>query len=157
MRALKYSFVALMVLAFAGRLTAVNQYNWKEELKAHEKIEHLEEILPLIGLEEFMDLSPRDIERYTGKKLGLIDRFRLWSAKRFIRKNLKDQSILSSTYRGSMPQIGYIILALLGFGWLAIGVLDNWSGQFWIISLILYLLFYIPGLIYTLIIMGNYY
>jgi uncharacterized membrane protein YqaE (UPF0057 family) len=57
----------------------------------------------------------------------------------------------------AVPEIVYIILAIIGFGWLAMGINDGFSGWPWIISLILYLLFYIPGLIYTLIKMGDYY
>lgn len=56
-----------------------------------------------------------------------------------------------------MPAILYVILAILGFGWLAMGINDNFGDFDWIISLILYILFYIPGLIYTLVKMGKYY
>lgn len=56
-----------------------------------------------------------------------------------------------------MPAILYIILAILAFGWLAMGINDNFSDFDWLISLVLYILFYIPGLIYTLIKMNKYY
>ncbi|HKK89637.1 MAG TPA: YqaE/Pmp3 family membrane protein [Saprospiraceae bacterium] len=156
MQALKFSLITIVLLFFFGQIMAVNQYNWKKELKTKEYTGGFSEVLPLISLDEFMEMDARTFKRFTGKKLGLKDRFRLWMAKKFILKNLKDRE-LAKSFNPNMPQIGYIILALIGFGWLAIGVLDNWSGQYWIISLILYLLFYIPGLIYTLLIMGNYY
>jgi hypothetical protein len=50
----------------------------------------------------------------------------------------------------------YIVLAILGFGWLAIGLNDNWKGQKWIIALVLGLL-WLPGVIYSLIHMKDYY
>ncbi|HTN18176.1 MAG TPA: YqaE/Pmp3 family membrane protein [Chitinophagaceae bacterium] len=56
-----------------------------------------------------------------------------------------------------MPAILYIILAILALGWLAMGINDSFSDFDWLISLILYILFYIPGLIYTLIKMNKYY
>jgi hypothetical protein len=50
----------------------------------------------------------------------------------------------------------YIVLAILGFGWLAIGLNDNFKGQKWIIALVLGLLWF-PGVIYSLIHMKDYY
>lgn len=57
----------------------------------------------------------------------------------------------------SIPKPLYVVLAILGLGWLAMGINDNFEGWDWVISLVLYLLAYIPGLIYTLIMMKNYY
>ena len=51
----------------------------------------------------------------------------------------------------------YIVLAIFWLGWLAMGINDDFEGADWLISLLLYILFYFPGLIYTLIMMGNYY
>ncbi len=57
----------------------------------------------------------------------------------------------------AIPQILYVILAIIGLGWVAMGVNDSFSGSDWLISLLLYILFYFPGLIYTLIKMNKYY
>ena len=51
----------------------------------------------------------------------------------------------------------YILLALIGWGFLGIGLMSDWEGSEWIICLVLTVLFYIPGLIYALIKMKNYY
>lgn len=52
----------------------------------------------------------------------------------------------------------YILLAIVGLGWLAMGLLDDFDGSDWIISLVLYVLgFWIVGFIYTLIKMKKYY
>lgn len=56
-----------------------------------------------------------------------------------------------------MPKGLYIILAIFGFGWLAMGINDNFEDWDWIISLVLYLIGYLPGLIYTLVKMKKYY
>jgi uncharacterized membrane protein YqaE (UPF0057 family) len=48
-------------------------------------------------------------------------------------------------------------LAILGFGWLGMGILDDFEGEKWLISLLLYCLVSLPGLIYTLIKMKDYY
>ena len=56
-----------------------------------------------------------------------------------------------------LPQALYIVLCILPLGWLAMGLNDNFTGKDWVISLVLYLLIYLPGLIYSLIMMGKYY
>lgn len=57
----------------------------------------------------------------------------------------------------AIPQILYVILAILPLGWLGMGINDNWSGSDWVISLVLYILFWLPGLIFTLVKMNKYY
>jgi len=56
-----------------------------------------------------------------------------------------------------IPQILYIILAILPLGWLAMGINDNFQPWDWVISLILYCILWLPGIIYTLIKMNKYY
>jgi len=51
----------------------------------------------------------------------------------------------------------YIVLAIIGFGWLAMGINDNFEGSDWIIGLLLTLLFWLPGLIFALVKMKKYY
>lgn len=59
--------------------------------------------------------------------------------------------------KAKMDQIVYIILAVFLLGWLAMGLNDNFQGNDWLISLILYILLVIPGIIYTIIKMPKYY
>lgn len=51
----------------------------------------------------------------------------------------------------------YVLLAIIGFGWLAMGLNDDFEGFDWLISLLLYILGWLPGVIYTLIMMKKYY
>jgi hypothetical protein len=51
----------------------------------------------------------------------------------------------------------YVLLAIIGWGFLAMGLVSDWEGSDWIICLILSFLFILPGLIYALIKMKNYY
>lgn len=57
----------------------------------------------------------------------------------------------------TIPQGLYIVLAIFWMGWLAMGINDDFHGNDWLISLLLYIIFYIPGLIYTLVKMNKYY
>ena len=57
----------------------------------------------------------------------------------------------------AIPKWLYIVLAIFGLGWLGMGINDNFNGSDWLISLLLYILLWLPGFIYTLIKMSNYY
>lgn len=57
----------------------------------------------------------------------------------------------------TIPAVLYVLLAIFWLGWLAMGINDNWAGYDWLISLVLYFLFWLPGFIFTLIKMGKYY
>ncbi len=65
--------------------------------------------------------------------------------------------LMSPKKSASVPKVLYIVLAIIGWGWLAMGINDNFSDFDWVLSLILYFLFYLPGLIYTLVKMKKYY
>ena len=56
-----------------------------------------------------------------------------------------------------IPKVLYIVLSIIGFGWLAMGVNDNFEDWDWVISLILTILAWLPGVIYSLIKMKKYY
>lgn len=51
----------------------------------------------------------------------------------------------------------YVLLAIVGLGFLAIGLNTDWNGNKWIIALILGLLFWLPGVIYSLVHMKDFY
>ena len=51
----------------------------------------------------------------------------------------------------------YILLAIIGWGFLGIGLMSDWDGNEWIIALVLTALCWLPGVIYTLAKMKNYY
>lgn len=70
------------------------------------------------------------------------------------------QSIVSKLLKKGGAEISkalYVVLAIIGFGWLAMGINDNFEGWDWVISLVLYILGWLPGLIYTLVKMKKYY
>lgn len=57
----------------------------------------------------------------------------------------------------NIPKPLYVVLAIFWLGWLGMGINDNFEGWNWVISLLLYCLFWLPGVIYTLIMMRDYY
>lgn len=83
------------------------------------------------------------------KKLTKLQKKVIKKAQKKINKSAKDGSSISKGL--------YVLLSIIGFGWLAMGILSDWSGSDWIISLVLYIILWLPGLIYSLIKMKNYY
>ena len=79
------------------------------------------------------------------------------SEKISIKKAKLVKKLVAKEGSAKIEKMVYVLLAIIGLGWLGMGLNDNFGGSKWIISLILYFLFYFPGLIYTLIKMKDYY
>jgi uncharacterized membrane protein YqaE (UPF0057 family) len=104
-----------------------------------------------LNMETFLNLTPAQYKQMTGKRLGFLKSMELKMAQKQMKKQ-KDNG-----GGGDLPQWAYIVLSIFALGWLAIGVRSNWKGNDWWIALLLYFLFYFPGLIYSLIVMKKYY
>ena len=100
-------------------------------------------------LEGILALTPEIYKEKTGKKMGFIKRMQLKIAKKIVKKKAKKSS--------DIPQGLYIVLAIFGLAWLAMGILDGWEGNNWWVNLILTLLFWLPGFIHAMIKMSDYY
>jgi hypothetical protein len=102
---------------------------------------------PLV--EKVIHMTPKQYQKMTGKKLSFFKKIELKIAQKKLAKAVKDDKGISKGL--------YVLLAIIGFGWLAMGIMDNFTGSNWIISLVLYLVFYLPGLIFSLVKMKDYY
>lgn len=103
------------------------------------------------NLHGFMSLNKKSYEQLTGKKMTLKEKISLKIAQKMMAKESRKRE------GGTLPQWAYIVLSIFALGWLAIGIKSNWKGNDWWISLLLYLCFYVPGLIYSIIVMSKYY
>ena len=108
---------------------------------------------------DFLNLSPEVYREKTGKKMGWMNAIKLKIAQKALKKQLKKKKRLrkKAADRGSISQGLYVVLALFGLAWIAMGVMDDWEGSTWIINLVLAILFILPGLIHALIVMSDYY
>ena len=98
----------------------------------------------------FLELTPSKFKEITGKKLSLDEVVKLKAAQKMLKKDLKKNE-------GEVSKGLYIVLAILGLGFIAMGILDDWKGNNWWLNLILSLLCWIPGVIHALIKMKDYY
>ena len=102
-----------------------------------------------MDMDDFLSLTPKKYKEITGEKLGVQNTLKLKAAQKMLKKQNKKDSDISKGV--------YILLAILGLGFLAIGLLDDWEGNEWIIALVLAILCWIPGVIYALVKMKDYY
>lgn len=96
-------------------------------------------------------MTPSKYRQLTGKRLGLKKSIQLKAAQKALKKEIrngKDADISKGVY---------VLLAILGLGWLAMGLLDDWNGSDWLVNLLLTVLCWLPGLIHALVKMKKYY
>ena len=118
-----------------------------------EDLADLPEEAQQMSIGEFLTLTPKTYREKTGKKLGWFKKRALAKAQDKVRTRMGKNKNADS----SIPQALYIVLAIFALGWLAMGILDDFEGNNWLIGLLLTILFVIPGIIYSLIKMGDYY
>lgn len=148
---LVFAMFCLSTPTFATVESISSDAHWSTELKKQADFSHLPNEISSMNMETFLNLTPARYEEMTGKKLGFFKKMELKAAQKFLKHKM------AKSGKGDIPQGLYIVLAIVGLAWIAIGVMDNWSGTTWIINLLLYFLFWLPGLIHALIVMKNYY
>ncbi len=147
--------ILLIFIAFSSFIVsnyAVNNQNWKIELQS--EIEGITpEMTKGIDLNKFLDLTPAKYKEMTGKKLGFLKTFQLKQAQKFLKKRMNSNEDGST----KVPEGLYIIGSVLAFGWLLMGLMDDFQGSNWWVSLILYLLCILPGIIHAFVKKNEYY
>ncbi|MEM9984967.1 MAG: YqaE/Pmp3 family membrane protein [Bacteroidota bacterium] len=124
--------------------------NWSEVMASQPEVNALPAELTQLSAEEFIALTPKQVRDLTGKRMSIKETLRLKAAQRMVKKATKPNA-------ADIDKTVYIILAIVGLGWLAMGLLSDWSGNDWIINLVLTLLCWLPGVIHAFIKMKDYY
>lgn len=99
--------------------------------------------------ESFLNMSPKEFKKATGKKLNLKERIGLKLVQKALKKQMKAAG-------AGIDKNVYIILAIF-IPFLAVGLATNFEGTDWLIALLLSFLFWLPGIIYAFIKMKDYY
>lgn len=116
-------------------------------------VKEIDPNLVKMGAERFLDLTPAKYHEMTGQRLGIKNAVALKAAQIKVKNELGDM-------QNSDPDIDknvYILLAIFGLAWIAMGLFSDWSGSDWIINLLLTMLCWLPGLIHALTKMKDYY
>lgn len=98
------------------------------------------------NIDAFLSLTPEKVKEMTGKKMNFAQKIALKMAQKKAKRA-----------GGEISKGLYIVLAIFGLAWIAMGIMDDWSGGTWILNLVLTLLFWLPGFIHALIVMKKYY
>ena len=144
-----FFLLAALVLGISTNSHAVINMRWQKMAQTDENLQSLPPEALQMGLANFMTLTPNKYKEMTGERLGLVKSVKLKMAQRYVKKNLMDDAGISSGL--------YILLAILGLAWVAMGIMDDWEGSNWIINLILVWLCWLPGLIHALAKRSEYY
>ena len=143
--------LTLLIFAFAtSSAFAVVNNQWKNMVENDPMVRSLSPELLNLGLQNFLTITPKDYRVKTGKRMGIVNAVKLKAAQKYVKKRLKKDG-------EDISEGVYILLAILGLGWVAMGLLDDWDGSDWIVNLILTALCWLPGLIHALVKKKNYY
>ncbi len=145
----KLLLVLVAGLILSVQAFAVNSENWKSEINKNPDLKELSLIASQMSLDEFLHLTPKQFKEITGERMGIKNVVALKAAQKMIKKDLKKDADISKGV--------YILLAFLGLGWLAMGLLSDWDGSDWIVNLVLTVLCWLPGFIHALVKMDDYY
>ncbi len=138
-------FLSFVATSFASSRVV----SWSEAMASQPEVNALPAELTTLSAEEFIALTPKQVRDLTGKRMSIKETLQLKAAQRLVKKATKPNADIDKTV--------YIILAIVGLGWLAMGLLSDWSGNDWIINLVLTLLCWLPGVIHAFIKMKDYY
>lgn len=146
---MKQLLTLLFLVVCMNANAVVNSAAWTNDFKDAPQVQAISPDMANMGMEKFLTLTPKEYKRMTGKKLGLKNTIKMKMAQKFIKKQMKKEA--------DIPKGVYILLAILGWGFLAIGLITGFNGNEWWIALLLGFLCWLPGVIYSLVKMKNYY
>ncbi|MEN0049949.1 MAG: YqaE/Pmp3 family membrane protein [Bacteroidota bacterium] len=129
--------------------TASAVHATKPNAEANQSTE-LRDIIKGMEVSEILALSPKNYREKTGKRLGVKNTIKLKIAQKLLKRSEGKAGV-------DIPKGVYILAAIFGLAWLIMGLMDDFEGNNWWISLILYFLFWLPGFIHALIKMNEYY
>lgn len=102
-------------------------------------------------MEKFANITPKEYRELTGNKLSIKESIELKQVQKVVKKATNPAA------DGDIPQWAYILLVVLGWGFIPIGIMSGWEGSDWWVNLLLSFCFWLPGVIHGLIVMKKYY
>jgi len=136
-----------VIMGFSAK--AVHSINWAQQFGDEPEMQVLTPEMTKLAVDKFLALTPKKYKEMTGDRLGFKKTLQLKAAQKFIKAKKNGAEDIDKGL--------YIVLAILGLGFIAMGLMDDWEGNNWWINLILTALCWIPGVIHALIKMKEYY
>lgn len=147
----KIFFTLLAFTCFMTSNFAVNQQNWKQKVQT--EVDGITpDMVNGMDMNTFLEFTPAKYKQKTGKKLGLVKTMQLKAAQKFLKKRMNSEDGSSS----DIPEGLYIVMAIFALGWIAMGIMDDFSGRNWWVNLLLSICI-IPGIIHAFIKKNEYY
>ncbi|WP_235297167.1 YqaE/Pmp3 family membrane protein [Portibacter marinus] len=140
-------FSLFLIMGFSAK--AVHSINWAQQFGDEPKVQALTPEMTKLAVDQFLALTPKAYKEMTGERLGFKKTIQLKAAQKFIKAKKNGAEDIEKGL--------YIVLAILGLGFIAMGLMDDWEGNNWWVNLILTALCWIPGVIHALIKMKEYY
>lgn len=145
----KIHFILLfLLLGWHSRAFVPIAQTWSSQFKEAKEVQNLSPELRNMQLESFLNLTPKKYRQLTGKKLGIKKTLQLRAAQKMVKRKLNIEPQLS----GGL----FCLMGFLCFGWLAMGIMDDWGGINWVTNFLLSILWF-PGVIHTMIRKQDYY
>lgn len=123
--------------------------NWAVTMGDQPEVKALTPEMAHLGLDQFLALTPKKYKEMTGKRMTIKQTVTLKAAQKIVKRHMKKDADISKGL--------FVVLAILGWAWLAMGIMDDWSGSDWVVNLILTVLCWLPGVIHALVKMKKYY
>lgn len=146
---MKLIITSVFMLAMSTFMFGAVQSNWVSLFKDNVAVQSLQPEMAGLAMDQFLSLTPNQYKEMTGQKLSIKQVVQLKAAQKFVKKQTSKEEQFSKGI--------YVLLAILGLAWIAMGVMDDWSGDTWIVNLILSFLCWFPGVIHALVVMKKYY
>jgi uncharacterized membrane protein YqaE (UPF0057 family) len=146
---MKLIITSVFMLAMSTFMFGAVQSNWVSLFKDNVAVQSLQPEMAGLAMDQFLSLTPNQYKEMTGQKLSIKQVVQLKAAQKFVKNQTNKKSDISKGV--------YVLLAIFGLAWLAMGIMDDWSGDTWLINLLLSFLCWLPGLIHALVSMKKYY
>ncbi len=147
---MKLTLTLLLCCIFAFSAEAVTHKKWQDIVSETTEIAGLNNADVALNMDSFLDLSPKKYREITGERLGIKGSLALKAAQKQVKKMKKGRA-------EDIPKGLYILAVILGWGFLVMGLMDDWEGNNWWVNLILVVLCWLPGVIHGLVKMKEYY
>ena len=140
------TFLAVLFV-YSSSFAVVNVAIDQHQLQT--SFENLDPMVQNMDMEDFLTLTPKQYRKMTGKRLGVKKALQLKAAQKVIKK--------ATGQAADIPKGLYIVGVILGWGFLVMGLMDDFQGNNWWVNLLLTALCWLPGVIHGFIKMGDYY